>query len=88
MLLLLLIFGLLLLFLLFIPDMFPRCSCCRKYKLRPFIRIHRAVTINPGYGGSRSVCTKCCRQYDIADLKDLDQVLTIRRRVKLESLMK
>ena len=74
------------LFVLFIPDIFPRCSCCRKKKLRPFIRIHRAVSINPGYGGSRSVCTKCCRKYDIENLKDLDKLMLVKRKLRLNSL--
>jgi len=76
------------LFVLFTPDIFPKCSCCQKKKLRPFIRIHRVVSINPGYGGSRSVCTKCCRKYDIEDLKDLDQLILVKRKLKLDSLIK
>jgi len=76
------------LFLLFIPDMFPKCSCCLKKKFRPLIRIHMAVSMNPGYGGSRSVCVKCCRKYDIKDLKELDQLIIIKRKLKLESLTK
>ena len=76
------------LFLLFLPDLMPRCCCCNKLKPRPFIRIHRVVGINPGYGGSRSVCTKCCREYSIENLKDLDQLFTIRRKIRLDSLSK
>jgi len=76
------------LFMLYIPDIFPKCSCCRKKKLRPFFRIHRAVSINPGYGGSRSVCTKCCRKYNIEDLKDLDHLILVQKKLKLDSLVK
>lgn len=82
------IIALIILFILFIPDIFPKCSCCHRKKLRPFIRIHRAVSINPGYGGSRSVCAKCCRKYNIEDLKDLDQIIIIKRKLKLDSLIK
>lgn len=78
----------LILFLLYIPDIFPECSCCRKKKFRLFFRIHRAVSINPGYGGSRSVCIKCCRKYNIEDLKDLDNLKLIKRKLKLDSLAK
>ena len=76
------------LFILFLPDIMPRCSCCNKLKLRPFIRIHRAVSINPGYGGSRSVCTKCCRQYNITNIQDLDKLIDIKRKLRLKSLTK
>lgn len=74
------------LFLLYIPDMFPKCSCCGKKKFKPFFRIHRVVGINPGYGGSRSVCNKCCVEYGIETLDDLDRLMDIRRKMKLDSL--
>lgn len=80
--------AVLVLFILFLPDIMPRCSCCKKLKPRPFFRIHRAVGINPGYGGSRSVCSKCCRQYNITNIQELDKVLDIRRKLRLESLSK
>ncbi len=83
-----LIISALVLFTLFLPDIMPRCSCCKRLKPRPFFRIHRAVSINPGYGGSRSVCTKCCRQYNIANIQELDKFMDIRRRLHLESLSK
>lgn len=76
------------LLMLYIPDIFPECSCCRKKKLRPFFRIHRAVSISPGYGGSRSVCTKCCRKYNIEDLKDLDHLIHVQKKLKLDSLIR
>lgn len=76
------------LLLLFLPEIMPRCSCCKKLKPRPFMRIHRAVSINPGYGGSRSVCTKCCRQYNITDIQGLDRLIDIRRKLRLETLSK
>lgn len=78
--------AVLLLLLLFLPDLLPRCSCCLRLKPRPLIRIHRAVGLNPGYKGYRSVCKKCCRKYDISELSDLDRLKRIRRRIMLEML--
>lgn len=75
-------------FLLYIPDMFPKCSCCGKKKFKAFFRIHRVVGINPGYSGSRSVCSKCCLEFSIEDLDDLDRLMDIRRKMKLDSLTK
>lgn len=69
-----------LLFVLFIPDIFPLCSCCHRKKLRPFIKIHKAVSIHPGYRGSRSVCRKCSEKFRIDDLSDLDRVIRMRRK--------
>jgi len=74
------------LFLLFLPDIMPRCSCCEKLKLRPFIRIHRGVAMNPGYRGNRSVCTKCCRRYNIETLSDLDRIISIKRKLRLKEI--
>lgn len=82
------IFAFTILFVLFIPDMFPKCSCCFKKKFRPFFKIHKSISINPGYGGSRSVCIKCCRKYGIEELKDLDRLILIKRKLKLDSLTK
>jgi hypothetical protein len=44
------------------------------------------VRINPGYKGCRSVCTKCCRKYDLKDLNDLDRLMHISRKVKIGRL--
>ncbi len=74
--------------LLYIPELFPRCSCCGRKKFRPFIRIHKAVDINPGYSGCRSVCRKCCIKYDLKDLADLDRFIKVRRKVRMEHLTK
>lgn len=76
------------LILLYIPELFPLCSCCKKKKFRPFIRIHKAVGISPGYGGSRSVCRKCCIRYDLKDLNDLERFIKVRRKVRMERLTK
>lgn len=75
-------------FLAYIPELFPRCSCCGKIKPRPFIRIHRAVGISPGFKGNRSVCTKCCRKYEISTLSDLEKINVIKKRLWLQMLAK
>ena len=72
----------------FFPELFPSCSCCRKIKPRPFFKIHRAIGISPGYRGSKSVCTKCCRKYDISTISDLDKVTDIKRKLRLQALAK
>ncbi len=75
-------------FISFLPELFPRCSCCLRIKPRPFIRIHRAVSLSPGFGGNRSVCIKCCRKYDISDLNDFEKIARIKRKLRLQSLAK
>lgn len=72
----------------FIPELFPYCSCCQKVKPRFSIKIHKAIGISPGYRGSKSVCTKCCRKYNITSIADLDRVTDIKRKLKLQSLVK
>ncbi|HEY8348877.1 MAG TPA: hypothetical protein VIM13_03485 [Clostridia bacterium] len=74
------------LFFLYLPDLFPSCACCGKKKPRPFFRIHKAVSLSPGYRGCRSVCTKCCRKHDLKDLNDLDRLIQINRKVRLSRL--
>lgn len=74
------------LFFLYIPDLFPQCSCCGKKKFRFFFRIHKVVGISPGYRGCRSVCRKCCKKYDLKDLSDLDKLMSITRKLKIRRL--
>jgi len=83
-----LISGFLVLFLLYVPEIFPKCGCCQKKKFRMFFRIHRAVSVRPGYSGNRSVCRRCCREYGITDINDLDKIRDIKRRLKIDSLLK
>lgn len=87
-LLLLIILFLIILFFLYLPELFPLCACCGKKKPRLFFRIHRAVSLNPGYKGCRSVCTKCCRKYDLNDLKELDRLMQVSRKLKIDRLSK
>lgn len=75
-------------FIAYIPELFPRCACCEKNKPRPFFRIHRAVSISPGFKGNKSVCIKCCRKYEINSLNDLDKLAVIKRRLRLQMLAK
>lgn len=74
--------AILLLLVLSIPDLYPLCACCHSKKLRPFFKIHKAVSINPGYRGSRSVCRKCSKKFRIDDLSDLDRIIKMRRKIK------
>ena len=85
-LLLLIIVFFIILFFLYLPELFPSCACCGKKKTKPFFRIHRAVSLSPGYKGCRSVCTRCCRKHDLNDLKDLDRLSQISRKVKIRRL--
>jgi hypothetical protein len=75
------------LFILNIPEIMPKCSCCKKIKVRFLMGIHQAVTINPGYSGNRSVCKKCCKKYNIRSIKDLEQLQDIQKKIKTKNLV-
>lgn len=85
-LLLLVIVFFVILFFLYIPELFPYCACCRKKKPRPFFRLHKAVGLSPGYRGCRSVCSKCCRKYDLNDFRDLDRFMEVSRKLQIRRL--
>jgi hypothetical protein len=80
--------GMLVLLLLYIPEMFPRCSSCGRIKPRFLFRLHHAIGINPGYKGNRSVCRRCCRQYGITGIKDLYALQEIKKKLKQDSVFK
>jgi hypothetical protein len=75
------------LFLLYIPELFPKCHLCKKKKPRFLFKVHRAVSLNIGYGGNRSICKKCCRQYALSDIADLERLQKIKKRIKKQSLI-
>lgn len=67
-------------FLVFLPDIMPFCLSCKKYKLRPFFKIHRYESIFPGYHTSKSICKKCCRKYEFNTLSDYYSFVDARRK--------
>jgi hypothetical protein len=70
--------------LIFLPELLPRCSCCRRLKPRVFFKIHTCVGLNPGYRGNLSVCRKCSKRYGISNLDDYKVFNTVRRKVEVQ----
>ena len=77
-----LIISAFLLFIMFFPDIFPKCSNCKKIKFRTMFRIHKNVSLRPGYKASKSVCRKCCRKYGIDSLKEYERYENIRKKAE------
>jgi hypothetical protein len=71
----------LLLIVVFFPDLFPRCSNCKKIKPRFMFRIHKNVSLRLGYKANRSVCKKCCRKYDLYTLNEYERYESLREKV-------
>lgn len=69
-------------FLLFLPEMMPRCTLCGKYKFRPFFKLHITAGMRPGYSSYRSACRKCCAKFNIHGMIDFDTVRKIRTGIK------
>lgn len=77
------IIAIVLVCIMFYADFFPKCSLCGKIKPRAFFKIHKIFRVLPGYKGNRSACYKCCRKYDIHNIKDLIGVKKIKRNVEI-----
>ena len=73
---------------LYIPELFHLCTCCKRKKFRLLIRIHKAVSISPGYKGCRSVCKKCCRKYNLNTFDDLQHFISVSKKIRIEHLTK
>ena len=73
-------------FVIMLPDIFPQCYVCGEKKVRPLFRIHRIVSLKPGYSSAKSVCEKCCRKFDIESTSDMERVRRIKRKAMLEFL--
>jgi len=72
----------LILALVFSPDLFPRCFCCKAVKPRLAFKIHKTISISLGRSANRSVCKKCCRKYNIKTLEDVYTVNRIKAKVQ------
>jgi len=77
------VFALILVFVMFFTDIFPRCSICRKIKFRAFIRIHEASSMLPGYRKSKTACRKCCKKYNVSSFKEYQQLYRIKKRLEI-----
>jgi hypothetical protein len=69
-------------FIVFFPDIFPRCASCRKIKFRASFRVHGISGVGLGYSKQRSVCRKCCMKYNIETLGDYKRIDDIRRKIE------
>lgn len=78
-----LIFACFLILLFFFPDIFPRCSCCRRIKFAPLIKIHKFVKTGLGYHSRLSVCRRCCRKYSIQTLSDYYKIKSIKKKIDI-----
>lgn len=79
---LLLILIISVLLILYIPELIPRCACCRKIKPRYTFKIHKLTGISPGYRGNTSICKKCCRHYDISSVEELRSLNKLKKKVE------
>lgn len=68
----------------FIPDMFLYCLCCKKIKPWVFFKVRKIEVKVLGRMKKKSVCKKCCYKFGIKNLRDLEQVERLRRKVKSE----
>ena len=84
-LLLLVIVFFVILFFLYIPELFPYCACCRKRNPSHFSgSTRRSASVR--VQGCRSVCSKCCRKYDLNDFRDLDRFMEVSRKLQIRRL--
>jgi len=79
--------AVLLIIIFFTPDLFPKCSLCKRYKLRFFFKLHTLTKIGYGYKARQSACKKCCRKYSIGNLSDLKNMLGVQKKVTIDNIM-
>ncbi|MDP4117404.1 MAG: hypothetical protein Q8903_14815 [Bacteroidota bacterium] len=66
----------------YIPDLIPRCACCRHIKPRFAFRVHKLTGVAPGYRGNTSICKKCCRHYNISTIEELRTLNKLKKRIE------
>ena len=76
--------GIIMLCIVFFPDAFPFCSCCKRIKPRPFFRIHKTVNIRFGYSANISICKKCSTRYNISSLSEYKQLEKVRKKIHIK----
>ncbi|WP_170137980.1 hypothetical protein [Anaerobacterium chartisolvens] len=73
----------LIIILVFLPDIFPFCSSCKRIKPRTAFKIHKPLSPIPGYSSNKSVCKKCCMKYGIYSLSEFKRLERIKKSVSL-----
>ncbi len=72
-------------FVIYFPEIFPKCFLCGKIKFRKCFSLHRDISLSLGRRGSKWVCKKCCRKHDISTLADADKKKELKKRAEYKT---
>ena len=72
-------------FIIFIPEIFPRCAICRKIKLRFRFLLHTHISLSLTRNGNKSICKKCCSKENIHTFSDFTTKHEIKKRAKYKT---
>lgn len=75
----------LLLFIVLFPECIPYCQNCKRLKFRFFFKIHISESIRSGYAGTKSICKKCCKKYNLNTLSEYKQIEKIRKKLQIDA---
>lgn len=81
----LLILGAAVGFIVYLPELLPRCSVCKKIKPRWRFGLHTDVSLSLSRKGNKSVCKRCCSKEEIQSIADLRTKKEIKDRVKYKT---
>ena len=68
-------------FLVFWPELFPRCCLCHRVKPRFLFSLHKDISLSLSRKGNRSVCKKCCTTRNLSSFSELTTYQEIQKRV-------
>ncbi|NLN05395.1 MAG: hypothetical protein GX166_11400 [Clostridiaceae bacterium] len=69
-------------FLVFFPEIFPRCEYCRKIKPRRLFQFHKSISLKLTYKGNLSLCKKCCKKYNFTSLDRFRKHMRVEKRME------
>ena len=72
-------------FIVYIPEIFPRCNLCKKIKFRWQFSLHTDISLSLSRKGNQSVCKKCCLRENINNFSDLHTKKEIKNRVEYKT---
>lgn len=69
-------------FIIFYPEIFPRCGCCGKTKFITRFLFHTCINMKLSRKGNQSICKKCCSSNGIVSLAHFRKMYEIRKRME------
>lgn len=69
-------------YIVFSPELFPRCACCHKIKPRTRFLFHKSINLKLTRKGNLSLCKRCCKKNNFTSIDRYKKHALIEKRME------